>query len=102
MTSDSEHMCELMPARGIDVARARHFEMDSPWEWCLIVTRLATMEDVEENHYLDQEGDIIWQTQVGISHCPFCGMALEEPAKQTHHEADFRHLDLSGRHSKYH
>jgi len=99
--SDDEHRCpELLPG-GVHIVRAEYHLEDSDWSWSLIVCRLATPTDLEENHYLEEEGETIWQTIVGISHCPFCGAALEADIERPiPREADFHHIDSSGWHSK--
>ena len=100
MTSDHEHRCSFIP-EGIHIYRAKHFLDNSQWPWCLVIARLATQKDLEENHYLDEEGDTIWQTVVGITHCPYCGEPLENQSQESEQlEADFYHADFTGWHSK--
>ena len=65
--------------------------------WKMTVMRLATEDDVQENHYLDEVGDIIWQTVVTVNNCPFCGIKLSD-AKPT--EIKMLHIDSSGWSSK--
>jgi hypothetical protein len=95
--SEREHKCGTLPDHGLAVYRADQFFHNSAWDWCLVVQRLATEIDLEDNHYLETIGQSIWQTVVGISHCPFCGENLSgtsqsaSPAK-----AEFYHLDSSG------
>jgi len=68
-----EHRCRALPGNGLGVYRAEHFLNGKNWEWCLVVQRLATESDLEENHHLENIGDTMWTTAVGISYCPFCG-----------------------------
>ncbi len=66
MTSDHEHRCSLI-LEGIHIYRAQHFFNDSQWPWCLVIAQLATQKDLEENHYLDEEG-ILFGKQLWGSH----------------------------------
>ena len=92
-----EHTCTAQPGNGIGVYRAEHFLNGENWEWCLVVQRLATESDLEENHYLENIGDTIRATAVGISHCPFCGYLLPD-AKQSMSPpgAEYQHVDYGG------
>ena len=92
-----EHTCRSLPGSGIGVCRAEHFLNGENWGWCLVVQRLATESDLEENHYLENIGDTIWTTAVGISHCPFCGCLLPD-AKHSmlSPDAEYQHVDYSG------
>lgn len=96
-SAEYEHRCASIPGDNIHVYRSDDFLQSEIWEWCLVVQRSADESDLEENHYLEEVGDIIWQTVVGISHCPFCGVPLK---KGNYHsdprEAEFRHIDSSG------
>ncbi len=92
-----EHRCESMPSDGVFVHRSKYWDEDSSWEWNLIIQRCADESDLDENHYLEEVGDIIWYTVVGISHCPFCGKNLESSGLQSgDREAEFKHVDSSG------
>ena len=70
---------------------------DTEWDWGLLIQREATEQDLEGNSYLEQVGDIIRQTVVGITHCPYCG---ERPgdgnADHPASTAEFVHQDFSG------
>jgi len=72
----TSHKCNSMPVETVGVHRAKHFIAGEYWEWCLVVSREATEADLLENGYLEVVGDLMWQTAVGISHCPYCGILL--------------------------
>lgn len=61
--------------------------------WKMTVMRLATERDVEENHYLDGVGDVIWSTVVTVNYCPFCGARLSDVPNA---KIEMMHLDSSG------
>jgi len=46
--------------------------------WILQVFREAGAEDLEENHRLEELGDLMNSTSVGIVYCPYCGTKLSE------------------------
>lgn len=45
--------------------------------WNLYIRRVANEKDLEENHYFESEGDIVWEATIEIIYCPFCGTKLE-------------------------
>ncbi len=46
-----------MPAEGVHVYWAENLlGEDCEWRWCLYIERTATEADLEQYHYLDQEG----------------------------------------------
>ena len=92
-----EHKCRALPGNGLGVYRAEHFLNGENWEWCLVVQRLATESDLEENYYLENIGDTMWATTVGINYCPFCGDLLPD-AKHSMSSPDpeYHHVDYSG------
>ena len=94
---DLEHRCRALPENGLGVYRAEHFLNGENWEWCLVVQRQATESDLEENHYLENIGDTIWETAVGISYCPFCGDLLPDTQRSmSSPDAEYQHVDYSG------
>ena len=96
-SAEFEHRCEFMPSEGVYVHRSEHWLQDSNWEWSLVIQRCADESDLEENHYLEEVGDIIWYTVVGIASCPFCGEKLESSSLQvSDRESHFKHVDSSG------
>ena len=91
-----EHKCKELPGSGVGVYRAEHFLTGKNWKWCLVVQRLATESDLGENHYLENVGDAIWATAVGISYCPFCGGVLPGTKRSmSSPEAEYQHVDHS-------
>lgn len=95
--TQSEHRCERIPANGISVLGADYFLPGSGWEWCLVVERQATDQDLEANPILEEIGETIWSTAVGITHCPFCGQQLTEAMERGQDlPPEFVHVDSSG------
>ncbi len=89
------HQCPNQPA-SVSVERGgSYFGKDE--NWVLVVTRSATEQDLEENHYLEEVGETVWSTVVGISHCPYCGKSL---AQIQGGEAEIAHFDYSSWKSK--
>lgn len=68
-----EHNCEALPKTGCSI----YIEEDDP-AWTLSIYKEATESDLEENHHLENIGDIIWGTRIEILYCPFCGEKLTE------------------------
>lgn len=65
--------------------------------WRLIIRREATEDDLEENHYLEEEGETLWETSLEITHCPFCGMSLLGKKDKMYEDyGKFSHDDFSG------
>lgn len=62
-----EHRCQFIPSNDIYVYCSDEFLDSEVWEWCLVIQRSASESDLEENHHLDEVGDSIWQTIIGIS-----------------------------------
>jgi hypothetical protein len=100
--NDIEHRCDLIPGSGVAVCRAENFLHGDEWDWCLLVERLATDEDILENHFLEMPGELIWQTVVGISHCPFCGEQLNDIRVTESPRGLARyHIDSTGPETRY-
>ncbi len=86
-----EHSCNALPKSGVYL----HFE-DAVPAWTLNIQKEATESDLEENHYLENTGDVIWSTHLNILFCPFCGMRL--PGLESvisDHFGVFQHHDFS-------
>ena len=60
--------------------------------WNMIIDRTAEETDLEENHYLEEIGDTIWQTVSEIYCCPFCGESLSSSREQVK-SANIVHYD---------
>ena len=86
-----EHDCDSLPKNGVYI----YIEDDDP-AWTLNIQKEATESDLEENCHLENIGDTIWVTRIGILNCPFCGEKLPEldsvdPGSYGH----FQHNDYS-------
>ena len=90
------HKCKNLPNNGVEVL----YSMDSIFRktktWQLVISRKATLEDLEKNHILEEEGETIWETFLEITHCPFCGIyLLEADHKKFDDVGYFVHYDHS-------
>ena len=67
----------------------------------MAVERCATEADLNDSSHLEQVGDTIWSTIIGISHCPFCGAKLEPSIDQpSERKSHFIHIDHSDWYAK--
>lgn len=62
-------------------------------EWLLNINRVATEQDLEENHYLEEIGQTIQHVAINVLFCPYCGQKLNEA--QGDLVPSFRHNDFS-------
>ena len=93
------HECDFLPAGGISILFSDSIIDSDKAVWSLLIEREATEEELEDNHYLENVGDTIWQTVLEIYNCPFCGQTLSsERAKNA--AGNFAHIDSSGWDSK--
>lgn len=46
--------------------------------WLLNINRVATEQDLEENHHLEEVGQTIEHIALNIQFCPYCGERLGE------------------------
>ena len=88
------HECAGMPKSQISVQYSREGDEAFSDAWSLIVRRESTEEDLEDNHYLENVGDTIWETVLEVSHCPFCGEHLN--IERCVSEGNVLHRDYSG------
>jgi len=44
----------------------------------MVISRKATLEDLEKYPNLNEEGETVWETLLEITHCPYCGIYLPE------------------------
>jgi len=96
MTQFQVHECAFQ-FPGIRIEKSRsYFHEDFTWQ--IVVERVATEKDLEENHHLENVGDELWSVVVEIDHCPYCGEQLREnkTGKKT-----FELFDSSGWSVKY-
>ncbi|HIF61162.1 MAG TPA: hypothetical protein EYQ26_17020 [Rhodospirillales bacterium] len=47
-------------------------------EWHLNINHVATEQDLEENSYLEEEGQTIHSVVLNILYCPYCGKSLSK------------------------
>lgn len=97
MKNYNKHECKSLPSKGIYIDSSGNKNKT----WFLIIQREAMEEDLEENHYLEEVGEIIWRTELEITHCPYCGEKLLELNKtEIAKYGNFRHIDSTGWSSK--
>ncbi len=73
---DKIHQCKQMKSVSANIETSDDISR-------LYFNRIATQDDLEENHYLEQVGDIIEYIVLDVLYCPYCGEQLFEV------EADF-------------
>lgn len=88
------HSCENLPAETVQVLK----DLDGEYSgWTLHVFREASFVDLEENHYLQEEGELIWNTVVAIDCCPYCGEQLNQEKSNLKQSSCYKqHFDYSG------
>jgi hypothetical protein len=89
------HECEFQ-SEGICIEYSDSYFGDGK-SWKMTIMRLAAEDNVQENHYLDDVGDVIWRTVVTVNNCPFCGLKLSLAPNA---EIEMMHIDSSGWSSK--
>ena len=101
MTEWKIHQCQRLPKSGIQIIYSDQYLSKSEFSWQLKISREATEEDLEENHYLEEVGETIWTTIVEIECCPYCGESLYlESGGVANGQVEFLHIDSSGWSSK--
>ena len=89
------HQCDALLTKGVSISHTVYFR-ETP-TWCIEIYREATEEDLENNHYLEEVGESLWQTVVEIRFCPYCGASLYDPdAEPENNTIEFMHLDQTG------
>jgi NADH pyrophosphatase NudC (nudix superfamily) len=48
----------------------------------LNINQIATEDDLEENHHLEEVGQTIFQVAINIKFCPYCGEDLKHPKNE--------------------
>lgn len=90
------HECPQLPSTSIQVFYDKAGCGGFEGSWNLVVRRESTEEDLEENHYLEEVGETIWQTTLQIKHCPYCGKDLYSMfGDKSNFEGQFTHNDFS-------
>ena len=59
--------------------------------WWLHLLQNATQEDLENNHFLEMEGETMTLVMLPVKHCPYCGKQLQ-PGDV---EPQFSHQDFT-------
>ena len=91
------HECEKLPSNGVQILYSMDIVERKAMTWRLIIRREATEDDLDENHYLEEEGETLWETSLEIIFCPFCGKyLLENKDKFYPDHGRFSHNDFSG------
>ena len=67
-------------------------DVDEEPRWRLIVSKLITAEDLENNHYLEILGDVLEQIDLPVNYCPYCGVHLDNNETV---EVSYTHRDYS-------
>lgn len=62
-------------------------------EWLLNINHVATEQDLEDNHYLEEVGQTIEHIAVNVLFCPYCGEKLVKMAADV--VPSFIHNDYS-------
>ena len=91
-----EHKCEHLPSNGVEIYYYQYDYLRDTPVWRLFIRREATEEDLEENSILEQIGEMIWETNIEIYCCPYCGEKLpsDDEVKLTDY-GRFSHSDSS-------
>ena len=93
MHSTNQHFCKQLPPKGVAVYPARSFELASDG-WIVQVFREAEAEDLELNHLLENEGQLIEYVTFPVAYCPYCGLRLGSNENESlHNEPLFWHLE---------
>jgi len=80
------HRCKSMDLAEIWI----EFSAD---ECILNINRVATEEDLEQNSYLEEVGQIVEFVGINIKFCPYCGEKIHEPDSEL--IPYFRYSDFS-------
>ena len=70
-----QHDCDSLPESGVYIYIYIYIE-DDDLAWTLNIQKEAIESDLEENSNLENIGNTIWLTRIGILYCPFCGEKL--------------------------
>ena len=84
------HDCGKLP-RGFSI----YHEPDNEWSgpgWWMWMTKEAMEEDTETGTEINEIGETVWENQVEIVFCPFCGERLLE-GNPPEGYGRFRHSD---------
>ena len=90
-----EHQCSALPGQGVYIVFSRNGTEGFFCRWNLVIRRVSTEETLEQNHYIEQVGETLWETVLEISNCPYCGKALNATGGGSC-EGNFKHRDYAG------
>ena len=76
------HECSYLPEDVISIFCSDEVKEDDQPIWQMLISHKANEDDLENNHLLENVGDLIWQTSVQIQCCPYCGERLERELTQ--------------------
>lgn len=76
------HECSYLPEDVISIFCSDEVKEDGQLIWQMLISHKANEDDLENNHLLENVGDLIWQTSVQIQYCPYCGDKLERQLTQ--------------------
>ncbi len=79
MSSYTVHKCTSQP-KGVFIEYSGEVFHDD-FTWQISYLREATEEDLENNHYLEQVGEILWSFVAELKYCPYCGLELSKNLK---------------------
>ncbi|KGJ98570.1 hypothetical protein [Thalassotalea sp. ND16A] len=65
------HKCESMALAEAWIEKSGRY-------WVLNINSVATEQDLEDNHYLEEIGQTIRQVTIQIKFCPYCGFKLSK------------------------
>ena len=85
------HKCRNQPA-GVRVEFSED-TFHNGFTWQVTFSREATEVDLENNHYLEDVGEVIWSFVAEITHCPYCGNKL---MASSNNNGEFVLFDSSG------
>lgn len=91
MNKYERHICEAQ-ASGIRVEYSRD-TFHEQFTWQLVISKEASENDLNENHYIENVGEELWSTVIEINNCPFCGKKLRAEKISN---VEFVHFDSSG------
>ena len=65
---------------GVEVIYCDFYHESQSRNWWLHLYREATEEDLLQNHFLEDVGELVESKAIKIRYCPYCGKNLFEEA----------------------
>lgn len=84
-------MAEVHQCKSMEAVEA--WVENNQGEWLLNINHVATEQDLEENHYLEEVGQTVEHLAISILFCPYCGEKLDKI--QNNIIPEFIHNDYS-------